>query len=379
MRMCKACIAGCLLGLLHAASAAAMAIALNEAGWRSAGKVAFLKQEGFPLGLLKVTDGEAVLADHDFANGTLAFDMKLLGDGIPGVRFRRESDDEAEVFYLRPEPDCRAADDCVQYTPIVHGVMTWDMYPQYQAKAPVLPNDWNHFRLVVSGRRMNVFVNNAAEPTLVVGRLEANTRAGGLAFTGPAEVANLDILPNVVDGLSPVSAPDPATADRSLIRHWQVSAPAKLAYGGKPLLSDMHAVSSWSDIAAEAGGLVNLSRRYGSPTDQRAGAVVWLRTRIWSDRAQSKRVSVAFLRELWVFANGKPVFARENLYYPESARLDPEGRLGLGNGSFALPLRKGENDIAVALDNVLAVGHRHFGWGLEFRLDDPSGVRLRQP
>src|SRR5438034_8517742 len=34
---------------------------------------------------------------------------------------------------------------------------------------------WNHIKMVVSGRRMNVFVNDATSPTLEVGRLEGRS------------------------------------------------------------------------------------------------------------------------------------------------------------------------------------------------------------
>lgn len=47
------------------------------------------------------------------------------------------------------------------------------MYPEYQTHAAITVGAWNHVRLVISGRRMNVFINGAAEPTLAVGRLEA--------------------------------------------------------------------------------------------------------------------------------------------------------------------------------------------------------------
>ena len=352
-------------------------VPLEAAAWQTQGHVEFSSIEGFPNGMMKLQDeASAVLARQNFGNGTIEFDFKLLGDGIPGIRFRRRGADTSEVFYLRSDPNCRAANDCIQYTPIVHGVMPWDMYPQYQSAAPVLPNDWNHIRLVVSGRRLGVFVNDSATPTLTVGRLEGDAPDGGIEFTGPAAVANLTIEPGVTGGLPPAPAPDPTRNDPRLVRHWQVSPPSPLAYGQAPLLSALQGVSSWQDLATEANGLVNLSRLYGSPTDTSTGAVVWVKARIVSDRAQTKHVSLAFLREVWVFANGKPVFDRENLYYPEKARLDQQGRLSPGNASFDLPLRKGVNEIAIAVNNILAVGHKHWGWGLEMHLDDVAGITL---
>ena len=369
---------GCLAASPHSVRAAApIEVALDPAGWRTEGHVEFARIEGFPHGLMKLhDDGHAVLIGRRFADGTIAFDAKLLGDGIPGIRFRQRDAGTSEVFYLRPDPDCRAANDCIQYVPIVHGVMPWDMYPQYQSSAPVLAKDWNHFRLVVSGRRMQVFVNGAATPTLTVGRLEGDARDGGIEFTGPAAFANLTIAPGATDGLPSAPAPDPTGGDPGLLRHWQVSPPSPLAFGKTPDLSSIAAVTAWQDVATEAGGLLNLSRLYGSPTGPDTGAVVWARTQIVSDRAQTRHVSLGFLREAWVFDDGTLVFGKANLYYPESARLDPEGRLSLANGSFELPLHKGRNTIVIALNNILGFGHKHWGWGLQLRLDDTTGLTL---
>ena len=36
----------------------------------------------------------------------------------------------AEEFYLRTGPDCRAYDDCIQYAPVPHGFILWNIYPE---------------------------------------------------------------------------------------------------------------------------------------------------------------------------------------------------------------------------------------------------------
>ena len=57
--------------------------------------------------------------------------------------------------------------------------------------------------MVVSGRRMNVFVNDATSLTLQVGRLEGDAMKGSLRLQGLGTFANLVIAPDAVDGLSP--------------------------------------------------------------------------------------------------------------------------------------------------------------------------------
>ena len=351
-------------------------IKLTADRWQADAK-AFVQMEGFPDGLLKLADATATAKGVSFGNGTIEYDAKLLTDGFAAIRLRTQGAQSAEIFYLRPDPECPAADDCVQYVPRVHGVWPWEMYPEYQAAASVAVGAWNHVKLVVSGRRMNVFVNGAAKPTLVVGRLEGDALEGGLQFAGPAEFANLTITPDATEGLPSSPAPDPTDQNPNFLRHWEVSAPSPLPYGQSPSLAQMPANrAAWMNIAVERHGLVNLSRRYGSPTDRSTGAVAWLRTDIMSDHDRNERVSFGFLHEAWVFVNGKMVFSGENLYYPEAKRLPPDGRLSLDNASFELPLRAGRNEIAIALNNILAVGHLHYGWGLELRLADRNGLLL---
>lgn len=372
----SAAVAGCAASPSGKAPAA-MPIALTLDHWQLDGAAEFVPTEGFPDGLLKLGDGRAVSRNLVFADGTIEYDAKLSADGFASVEFRRRDAGTSEIFYLRPDGDCPAANDCVQYVPRYHGVWPWEMYPEYQASAPVTIGGWNHVRLVVSGRRMDVFLNRAPDPVLRVGHLAGDALAGGLELVGPAAFANLVVTPGATGGLSPAPVPDPSARDRTLVRDWQVSAPFSLAFDASPGLAAMpSAADAWRTIPVEPNGLVNLSRRYGSPTDKSTGAAAWLRTTVLSDRERTVTVSFGFLHEAWVWVNGAPVFVGRNVYYPESGRRPPDGRISLANGTFSLPLRQGRNDIVVALNNILGAGHAHYGWGLEMRVDDPTGLTL---
>jgi hypothetical protein len=164
---------------------------------------------------------------------------------------------------------------------------------------------------------------------------------------------------------------DSTEDDKQLVRNWLVSASESLADGKDPSYIEMPVASQgWTPLSAERAGLMNLSRQMGLPTGHTVRALAWLKTNIDSDQAQTKHVSIGWSREIWVFVNGKQVYADKNLYQPPTARKTPDGRLSLENGSFDLPLRKGKNEIAVALANDF------YGWGLELRLDDVKGVRI---
>ena len=310
--------------------------------WQTKENAEFLKQLGFYRGLVRLNSGTATLKDVTFSNGTIEFDVNTIGRGMPGIAFRQQDDRNFELLYLRPEPSCPAFQACIQYAPQTHGVMLWDLFPRYQTRAPLRENGWNHIKMVVSGRRMNVFVNDSTFPTLEVDRLEGDSLTGGLHLRGPATFANLVITPDAVEGLSPEPASDPLDEDGGLVRNWRLSRFSALPNGKEPVYTDMPGTSDeWRPISAETRGLVNISRVFGKPLPEPNRSVVWLKTTISSDRRQNQNVQIGWTRELWVFVNGKLVYADKNLFEQEGARKFPDARCSLENGSFTLPLKPG--------------------------------------
>ena len=69
------------------------------------------------------------------------------------------------------------------------------------------------------------------------------------------------------------------------------------------------------------------------------------------------------------------VLHSDSVYGVKGASKAPGGRLGLTNGSFDLPLHKGANQVAVAIDDNFGGGEQHFGWGLEMRVANTDGIR----
>lgn len=65
---------------------------------------------------------------------------------------------------------------------------------------------------------MNVFVNDAVQPTLTVEELLADAQQGGVQFHGPAAFANLVISPGETRALSPKPIPA-STGNASGIVH----------------------------------------------------------------------------------------------------------------------------------------------------------------
>jgi hypothetical protein len=362
----------CLLSALPIAQAAeSITISMTADRWQTKENAEFLQQLGFYHGLMRLNSGRAALKDIVFSDGTIEFDVDTIGRGMPGIAFRQQDENNFELLYLRPDPSCPAFQACMQYAPQTHGVMLWDFFPRYQTRAPLRENGWNHIKMVVSGRRMNVFVNDAALPTLQVDRLEGDAIKGGLHLQGPATFANMVITPDAVEGLSPEPAGDPLDGDVGLVRNWRLSMFSELRNGKDPSYPEMPGASQeWQPISTERRGLVNISRVFGKPLPEPNRAVAWLKTTITSDKKQTKKVEIGWTRELWVFVNGKLVYADKNLFEQEEARKFPDARCSLENGTFTLPLEAGDNEVAVAIAN------NFFGWGLMLRVADPEGVHL---
>jgi hypothetical protein len=352
-------------------SAEPIPIDMTADRWQVKENAEFLRQLGFYHGLMRLNSGSAVLKDITFSDGTIEFDVNTIARGAPGIAFRRQDEDNFELLYLRPDPNCPAFGACIQYAPKTHGVLLWDLFAQYQTRAPLRENGWNHIRMVVAGRRMNVFVNDAPSPTLEVGRLEGDAIKGSLQLLGPATFANMVIAPGAIGALSREPAVDPLSVDPGVVRNWRLSPFSALPDGKEPTYSEMPGASpEWKTISAERNALLNLSREYGRPLPEPKRALAWLKTNIVSDKKQTKNVNIGWTREMWVFVNGKLAYTGKNLYESEADRKTPDARCSLENAAFTLPLEAGDNEVAVAIAN------NFFGWGLMLRLADPQGVHL---
>jgi hypothetical protein len=349
-------------------AAAAEPFAMKAEVWTVRGDAEFADYKGYPALKLKQTSAQAVPNGVVLANGTIEFDVETQGVMGVGIGFRRVDNENYEDFYFRPKPNCATAGDCLQYAPMVHGVLLWDFFPQFQGPAPLHDGAWNHVTLTVARERLSISVNGTL--ALADAPLEGGIASGGLVLHGPGVFANLTVTPAPI--AKPVSAAP--KEDARVVRHWQVSNPSVLAAGREPVLSDMPSMAeSWRPIAAETGGMVNLTRLYGKPVSAPDRALAWLKTTITTREAGTRKVGIAICREAWVFVNGERVFADKNPYQPPQTRKAPDGRCTPQNASFALPLKAGANDIAVAVAN------NFYGWGIALRLADDNGLHLVKP
>ncbi len=368
------------------ASAARASYAMSADGWTmeppipsmggKAASATFARYEGMPTGTMTLNEGVASSKTARFSTGVIDFDIKPLGYDDAGVVFRRQGSAEGEFVYLRANPDCPAADDCIQYAPITHTMMGWNIYPNYQGPAPISPTGWNHVHIDVIGDGMRVYVNHAAEPSLVVPRLWGLRHDGGLGFKGPAIYANLVVDPSS-EGLSVVPA---ASVEPGTIMAWRAASPSVYDRSGTVLAREAPASDAWRPIDVEPTGLVNLGRAFGLARAP-SPSLAWLKTEVTASAPLRRTLQVGFAEEAWVFLNGQLVYSGRNQYFPPETRLSPDGRLEPDNASIPLALRQGRNEIILAIGNDWRSSKgplepSHYGWAAEARFDQTEGLDL---
>ena len=337
------------------------------------GKVEFLDYKGVKAIRLNENSGSMIYKDLNFMNGTIEFDVEVnQAQPFPTIYFHWQNKDETEHVYLRTGAAThKNAFDAVQYASIIKGVNLWDLQHEFQSAADIKIGEWNHVKIIVSGKQLRVYVNNPAEPNLEVPCMEGNTSEGkigiGTGFPGQAVFANLIVRPNETEKLSPEPGADITRHDTRYIRNWKVSTPDSLQYGREVngfMLPKSD--SGWETIDAERRGLVNLSRKFGGSNYRRA---VWLKATIKSESNQVQELKLGFSDEVWVFINQRPVYVDKNIYY-QNMRKSPNGRISLDNCSFQLPLVKGDNQL------LIAVANDFYGWGIMARLENLDGIEL---
>lgn len=151
------------------------------------------------------TGGIAILKDVDFQDGE--FEVEVAGEpgpgaaatarGFTGMAFRVIDGATYESFYLRPT-NGRANDQVrrnhsVQYESLPD--FPWSRlrkeFPEkYETYADLQPATWTHYRVVARGASLELYVNRAEQPTMVVGDARS-TKKGKLAlWIGPGTVAH---------------------------------------------------------------------------------------------------------------------------------------------------------------------------------------------
>lgn len=327
---------------------------------------------------------QVFLKNHVFTNGTIEFDVELSGMGFPGINFRMSEDRKnGENFYIRSfgpvKPETRTT---LQYAAIMDGMSIWDLSDEYQSGAAIYQNEWNHVKLVISGKQMKAYVNDMNKPALIVPELEGWLDTGSISLSGNVIYANLVIKPNATEGLGPDAGYNSTYNDTRYVRSWMVTTPKDYAFGKEvvmPLPSMYGTINAsefpdsttqWQPVKAESRGIINLSRIYGHKQND-ARRLAWLKTTVQSDKEQEKVLRFGFSDEVWVFVNGQILYIDKNYFGTPEQKL-PQSRCTIENTTLRLPLKQGKNEIVIALANYF------YGWGIIARFDDMNGIETEK-
>jgi nitroreductase len=158
---------------------------------------------------IKGAPGEriAYLKDFDFLDGVIELDIAAI-PYYTGLVFRVRSGHVYEGIYFRPQnsrhKDPVRRGHTVQY--ISNPMHTWyylrEIAPEkYEAAVDISPDEWFHVKVIVAGKKAEVYVNEAETPCLVVDDLKHGISQGSVGVwcgnTSAGTFANLKVAPTV--------------------------------------------------------------------------------------------------------------------------------------------------------------------------------------
>lgn len=337
------------------------------------------------LDVLQLDTGVAARPDLHLLDGTIDFDVRLTRRrSFVYLHFRTEGEGEREEFYLRPHKS--GLPDAVQYAPVWQGRSAWQLHHGAggTAAVPFDTNRYTHVRVVIQGRSAALFVDDMSRPALLVRRLSRAPRAGGVALGGflPADVpgsgpiatfANVQIRPGLIAfDLQDAIARDGPTgsslaSDHGIVREWSVSRAMAKPPEDAAVLPAAVLAGPFERLPAERSGLVQLHQYVRVPAGVRTSAAV-ARLAVAADHARTVPFDLGFSDIATLFLNGVPVFTGDASYSFDRPRR--EGLIGFDQARIYLPLKAGENELAVLVRDSFG------GWGLMGRFAETRGISV---
>ena len=333
---------------------------------------------------LAVETGFAHRRDVKMMDGTIDFDVQLTRRrSFVYVHFRVASEGEHEEFYLRPHKS--QLPDAVQYAPVWQGASAWQLHHGPGGTAPVgfEPGKWTHVRVVIQGTRAALFVDDMNTPALLVPNVAREPQAGHIAIGGflPANVpgegpiarfANVVVRPDVsFDFAAAIAkmtagAKPGASSPTTVIRAWSVSRSFVPKDAAVPALPGSDVTGAFARLETEPDGLLNLHRYVKLPQPESRVTAAVARVTVRTAQAGIYTLDLGFSDVATVFVNGVPVFRGDDSYSFDRPRRD--GLIGYDQARIYLPLRTGDNELAVVVSDSFG------GWGLMGRLTGAAGV-----
>jgi len=344
-------------------------IPFDTTNWDIAAR-SFVLEEHAGEQSIYIQGGLAILKDTEFLNGTIEFDVFLRNQqGFPGVRFRALDDQNMESFYIRAHLSGKP--DANQVVPVINGISAWQLYfgPRYSFIYHYKYDDWTHVKIVVNGKKAQVFLDYSEKPHLSW-NLFNEPKAGAIAIGGGAgamHYANFKVNKNESELVDFAAIKREPIAN--LIPEWQISDKFKESQLGDPEnIGKLVKNRSWgSAVQIDEGTAANISRavvlRDGKP-----GNTVFAKVIINSEKNQVKLFEFGYSDRVVAILNDQPIYKGINRWRSRDYRY--LGTVGLFD-SIYLNLKKGRNTL------LLAVSEDFGGWLVTGRIADSDGITIK--
>ncbi len=332
-------------------------------------------------------NGIAWLKEVEFQNGIIEFDVYMEERrSFSGIIFRVEDRSNYEEIYLRGH--LNGMPDAMQYTPVNNGQSAWQLYHDqgravldgqigwqvehkggYNALFHYPFGRWFHLKLIVSGTRADLYLDNQENPILQIRELKRGITKGGIGIKssrGAVYFANFSYQKKEEVTLTELPDIDANSLPKNIIPSWQISttfSEENIANKQKlsaALLTD----KKWTTLKAEATGLTNIAILYER---NRKINTVFAKVIIQSDSDQVKRLDFGYSDRVQVYCNQQIIYSGNNGYRSRDYRY--LGSIGYFDSTY-LPLKKGRNEL------ILAVSEGFGGWGLQGKLENFDGIRV---
>ena len=210
-------------------------------------------------------EGGAKVKGLTFRNGTVEFDVDPAAMGA-GLAFRMQGLQNLETLDFRPQPELRdSAWDCIVRA----------LHPRGPAlgHVPAVPGAGAAARGRVEPRQArdlrapDACVHQRRNLADAESRQARRRYAGGRICLLEARdtFANLTVAPDAVEGLAATPEKIRRRRNAASFATGKSRRFRELPDGKEPTIADAHAAADWRRLAAERGGLVNISRVYGLP------------------------------------------------------------------------------------------------------------------
>ena len=315
---------------------------------------------------LFLKSGVAWLDDLELENGIIEVDINFSNvRSFPGIIFRLQDFENFEDFYVRPHQS--GNQDATQYTPVFNRMAGWQLYSGegFNVALDYEYDKWIHLKLIISGKKGEVYIGENPEPVLVIHELKHKTMAGKICLKAPARYANFSYTKTDNPSFRG-EFKDPVKAEKGTVTKWAVSSVFnENSLEDKLSLEDSDINSlDWTFLECESTGLANLARVGRWEQDKNT---VFAKINITAEKDMLKKINLAFSDRIKVYFNGKLLYSGHDEFRSRDYRF--LGTIGYYDAIY-LPLKEGDNELTIA------VSENFGGWGIKALFEDMEGIEV---